>query len=113
MSQGEISRFYMAPELAYGDEGLEGKVPPGASLEYEIELLRVVDMDPDVDEFNEDIEIPKDLDKMGKNDLGEGGEWESRRKAVPGTSALPHQVSRRTAPEGSTQVIIWNKQHSS
>ena len=29
-------------------------------------------MDPDVDEFDEDIEIPKDLDKMGKNDLGPG-----------------------------------------
>ena len=72
MSKGELSRFYMAPELAYGDEGLGDKVPPGASLEYEIELLNVVDMDPDVDEFNADIEIPKDLDKMGKNDLGEG-----------------------------------------
>ena len=43
-----------------------------ATLEYEVELLKVVDMDPDVDEFDEDIEIPKDLDKMGKNDLGEG-----------------------------------------
>ena len=72
MSQGEISRFYIAPELAYGEEGLGDQVPPGATLEYEIELLKVVDMDPDVDEFNEDIEIPKDLDKMGKNDLGEG-----------------------------------------
>ncbi|CAE7508102.1 PGA [Symbiodinium sp. CCMP2456] len=72
MSKGEISRFYIAPELAFGDQGRD-KVPPGSSLEYEIELVNVVDMDPDVDEFNEDIEIPKDLDKMGKNDVGEGG----------------------------------------
>ncbi|CAJ1432349.1 unnamed protein product [Effrenium voratum] len=72
MSQGELSRFFIAPELAYGEKG-QGKVPPSATLEYEVELLKVVDMDPDVDEFDEDIEIPKDLDKMGKNDLGEGG----------------------------------------
>ena len=71
MSKGEISRFYIAPELAFGDQGRD-KVPPGSSLEYEIELVNVVDMDPDVDEFNEDIEIPKDLDKMGKNDVGQG-----------------------------------------
>ncbi|CAK9044048.1 Pepsin A [Durusdinium trenchii] len=72
MSQGETSRFFLAPDLAYGDQGTD-QVPPGATLEYEISLLNVVDMDPDIDEFDEDFEIPEDLDKMGKNDLGEGG----------------------------------------
>lgn len=26
------------------------------------QVVKVVDMDPDIDEFNEDVEIPKDLD---------------------------------------------------
>eukprot|EP00913_Durusdinium_trenchii_P027997 g26248.t1 len=72
MSQGETSRFFLAPDLAYGDLELKccvelrdqgtDQVPPGATLEYEISLLNVVDMDPDIDEFDEDFEIPEDLE---------------------------------------------------
>lgn len=74
MSKGEYSVFTIAPKLAYGEEGLEGKVPPNETLTYEIELVDYRDMDPEVDEFDEDFKIPDDLDKHGKNDLGPGGE---------------------------------------
>lgn len=78
MSEGEVSHFFIAPDLAYGEGGRDG-VPPNASLEYEIHLLKVVDMDPEIEEFDDDFEIPDDLDKMGENDLGKGGQDETYR----------------------------------
>ena len=41
MRQGEKSVFTIAPEYAYGAEGLRGSVPPNATLYFEVELLCV------------------------------------------------------------------------
>eukprot|EP00933_Yihiella_yeosuensis_P083740 TRINITY_DN9799_c4_g1_i1.p1 TRINITY_DN9799_c4_g1~~TRINITY_DN9799_c4_g1_i1.p1 ORF type:complete len:534 (-),score=125.43 TRINITY_DN9799_c4_g1_i1:76-1677(-) len=39
MRKGEVSKFTMGPDLAYGDAGLSGKVPPSSVVFFEIELL--------------------------------------------------------------------------
>lgn len=39
MSRGGKRRLVIPPELAYGDEGVPGLVPPGATVVIEIELL--------------------------------------------------------------------------
>ncbi|MDQ3659651.1 MAG: FKBP-type peptidyl-prolyl cis-trans isomerase [Actinomycetota bacterium] len=39
MRVGGIRRLVIPPELAYGDDGLPPRVPPGATLIYRIELL--------------------------------------------------------------------------
>lgn len=39
MRRGELSRFTVAPEYAYGDQGAPPKIPGGATLIFEIELI--------------------------------------------------------------------------
>jgi peptidylprolyl isomerase len=40
MKVGEISRFVIAPEHAYGDKG-KGRVPPNAEIIFEVTLLKM------------------------------------------------------------------------
>ena len=41
MNQGGRYRFWVPPELAYGTEGSRGVVPPNATLEFTLSLIRV------------------------------------------------------------------------
>lgn len=40
MNVGEIARFIIKPEYAYGSKGFAPKVEPDETLDFEIELLR-------------------------------------------------------------------------
>jgi hypothetical protein len=42
MKVGELSRFVIDPQYGYGDAGSGEKIPGGATLVFEIELLRIV-----------------------------------------------------------------------
>ena len=46
MAVGGTRELVVPPELAYGDAGLFPDVPPGATVEYEVELLDAEDPDP-------------------------------------------------------------------
>lgn len=41
MKVGELSRFTIASEYAYGNQGFPGLIPPNSTLVFEIELLKV------------------------------------------------------------------------
>ena len=41
MSLGERATFRFGPEKAYGDKGKGAAIPPGATLEYDMELVGV------------------------------------------------------------------------
>ena len=43
MREGGRRWLSVPPHRAFGDEGVEGLIPPGATLEFEIELLEVKD----------------------------------------------------------------------
>ncbi len=39
MSKGAKYRFYIPADLAYGDNGAGGVIPPGATLIFDVELV--------------------------------------------------------------------------
>lgn len=43
MREGDRLRIWLPPELAYGERGAGDAIPPNAALEFEVELLEVVD----------------------------------------------------------------------
>ncbi|CAJ1365683.1 unnamed protein product, partial [Effrenium voratum] len=45
MRKGEVAKFTLAPDYAYGAEGSPPKIPKNAALEFEIELLDFVSRD--------------------------------------------------------------------
>lgn len=42
MKEGSVYTFWLPSALAYGDEGTGGLIGPGATLEFEVELLEVI-----------------------------------------------------------------------
>lgn len=50
---GEKRTLHIPPELGYGDHGAGEKIPPGASLKFEVECLDIKDGPPPVNVFSE------------------------------------------------------------
>lgn len=42
MKVGGKSELYCPPDIAYGDRGAPPKIPPGAALKFEVELLEII-----------------------------------------------------------------------
>lgn len=51
MKKGEVAKITCSPEYAYGEAGSPPKIPPNATLNFEVELLRWEgeDISPDRD----------------------------------------------------------------
>mmetsp|Transcript_26680 Transcript_26680/g.75374 ORF Transcript_26680/g.75374 Transcript_26680/m.75374 type:complete len:590 (+) Transcript_26680:95-1864(+) len=72
MRRGELSRFVCDPEYCYGEQGARPKIPPNATLVFEIEL---VDWRSDEDLFGDGSVIRTKLEEgSGFGEPGEGTE---------------------------------------
>lgn len=49
MKEGEKRELTIAPEMAYGERGAGGLIPPGSTLIFDVELARVQSTKPQVD----------------------------------------------------------------
>lgn len=70
MMKGERAVFTMHPSIAYGEQGAGSKIPPNATVRFDIELLgweELDDMGPD------DVEPEWEAPPVGRDDQGFGG----------------------------------------
>lgn len=59
MCIGEKRKLTVPPELGYGDTGAGDRIPAGATLVFETELIKIEDGPPPVNVFNQ-IDVDKD-----------------------------------------------------
>lgn len=94
MMKGERSLFTMDPSVAYGAAGAGWKIPPNATVRFDIELLgweEIDDMGPD------DVEPEWEAPLVGRDDVGFGGKdplsgaysWERKGLEVLVKAQLP------------------------
>ncbi|CAE7662785.1 FKBP65 [Symbiodinium sp. CCMP2592] len=93
MMKGERSLFLMDSSVAYGAQGAGWKIPPNATVRFDIELLgweEIDDMGPD------DVEPEWEAPLVGRDDVGEGGKgpngkytWERNGLEVVVKAQLP------------------------
>lgn len=67
MKKGEKAFIYITPPYAFGDNGLEPKVPPNMTVIYEIELIDFYDFEKTKWDYKleEKIEIIKTFKEKG------------------------------------------------
>merc|ERR1719469_542011 len=94
MKKGEIAKFVLAPEFAYGESGSPPKIPENATLVFEVELLSWTSQD---DIFDDGSVI--------KATLTEGSGW---KKPKTGEEV---QLSFKALKEGSCKYDIAQKDY--
>jgi len=40
MVEGDVWELYIPPQLAYGDSGVQGEIPPGSAITFELEMVK-------------------------------------------------------------------------
>eukprot|EP00933_Yihiella_yeosuensis_P010502 TRINITY_DN117097_c0_g1_i1.p1 TRINITY_DN117097_c0_g1~~TRINITY_DN117097_c0_g1_i1.p1 ORF type:complete len:415 (-),score=80.96 TRINITY_DN117097_c0_g1_i1:182-1426(-) len=96
MVKGERALFEIHSELAYGEAGAGWKIPPNANVRFDVEVIDVEELDPLVEE-DEDDQIEEE--PWGRDDVGEGGEgpngryrWDRRGQEVVVTVPLSDEI---------------------
>ena len=74
MSLGSHCRVKLASELCYGEDGLPPKIPPNAPLEFEMELLRILEDDEGQESSDDEDE---DTDPLANYRPKEPIQWDS------------------------------------
>lgn len=98
MCKGERALFEIDSELAYGTEGAGWKIPKGANVKFDVELIAIDELD-DLSEIEEEpiVELP-----YGREDVGVGGvepngryRWERRGQEVVVIAPVADTISQK------------------
>lgn len=93
MKKGEVAKFTLAPDFAYGEEGSPPKIPPKATLVFEVELLGWVSKD---DLFGDEGAI--------KTQLKEGSGWRTPNDGKEVLLSLKAKAPDDTVVEEKSQI---------
>eukprot|EP00931_Biecheleriopsis_adriatica_P118668 TRINITY_DN94015_c0_g1_i1.p1 TRINITY_DN94015_c0_g1~~TRINITY_DN94015_c0_g1_i1.p1 ORF type:complete len:582 (-),score=196.91 TRINITY_DN94015_c0_g1_i1:76-1821(-) len=96
MKKGEIAKFTLAPEFAYGDEGSPPKIPEKATLIFEVELISWMSKD---DLFGDEGVI--------KSLVTEGSGWKKPSKGSEVLLSL-----KAEGPDGSVMEELENVEYT-
>eukprot|EP00058_Branchiostoma_floridae_P020542 XP_002606032.1 hypothetical protein BRAFLDRAFT_100940 [Branchiostoma floridae] len=92
MCAGEKRKITVPPHLAYGEKGVEGTIPPGSTLVFEVELIEVLDPTDDVPKnlFWWVGETPKN--SFGDSDVNRDKKISKEEGTIPPGSTLVFEV---------------------
>jgi len=101
MKKGEVAKFTLAPEFAYGDEGSPPKIPEKATLVFEVELISWTSKD---DLFGDEAVI--------KMQIKEGSGWKTPKDGDEVLAKIKYTNVSGTEIEEEKEYIIGSNTSS-
>jgi len=101
MMKGERALFTMHPSVAYGEQGAGFRIPPNATVRFDIELLGFDELDDLGSGLPGEVDPDYDPLPMGREDLGLGGtgpkgiRWERHGLEIIVKVPLPDNVTSK------------------
>ena len=105
MKEGGKAELYCPSDLAYGDRGAPPKIPPGAVLKFEVELLEILKEGDDEKPADKGKEATKKTEETKSDKPKE----DKKTEADPGKKDEKKAEDQKAQSEGNKKKLIKNK----